>query len=106
MARAATVAPSPCGGRHTRPHRSTATHRTININHVDGALYFDGTVSYKLDTGGGQTEVFFNIKNISDKAPPIVGPGPAGNWYTAPAANENLYDSIGRSFRAGVRFKM
>ena len=85
---------------------STATHRTININHVDGALYFDGTVSYKLDTGGGQTEVFFNIKNISDKAPPIVGPGPAGNWYTAPAANENLYDSIGRSFRAGVRFKM
>lgn len=87
---------------------STVDNRTVNDNHIDGALYFDAAFAYKfaLGDGGTEMEAFVNVKNIADKDPPVVAVGPGGNAFRSPAANNLLYDVIGRQFRAGLRFRM
>ena len=50
-------------------------------------------------------EAFLFVRNIMDKDPVLVGNGPTGNNTPAyPQTNRNLYDTLGRVFRMGVRF--
>lgn len=82
---------------------STATNRTTENNHIDGALYFDAAITYMFsDT----VEAYFNVRNIGDKDPAIVAPGPGGYSYEAAPAEATLYDTLGRTFRIGLRFGM
>ena len=86
---------------------STVDRRTVDTNHIDGAVFFDTSISYKLAVGDSSTtELFLNVRNITNKDPAIVAPGPGGFTYEAPPANPSLYDVLGRTFRAGIRFKL
>ena len=85
---------------------STADNRTINNNSIPGAVYFDTSISYKVTLGSAASELFFNIRNVTNKDPAVVAPGTGGFSYEAAPYNGALYDALGRTFRAGVRFKM
>lgn len=82
-----------------------ANNRTISNNHVPGAIYFDTNFTYKLATETN-TSLFLNIKNILDTSPVQVPYGPGLDGAPQDDANPILYDTLGRSFRFGVRFKI
>lgn len=85
---------------------SSATARTINTNHIDGAFYIDTSIYYDINIGSSQATTFLAIANLFDKDPPVVGSGPAGSAYATPATNQSLYDLLGRTFRVGIKFEM
>lgn len=81
---------------------STAENRTVNNNHLPGAFYLDANVNYDIKADAYNASVYFNVKNLIDHDPPAMnGSQPMG----VPAAN-GLYDFAGRTFRAGIRFKI
>jgi len=75
---------------------STSQHRTINTNHMPGALYFDVSGSVNLKDG---IEAYFKVDNLFNRDPE---PSPQTN--TGIDVNPSLYDVIGRMYRVGVRF--
>ncbi len=88
---------------------STLTAPTINTNHIDGAFYWDTAISYKfahMADNGYDAEAFFNVQNLTNKDPAIAAQGPGGFPYAAIPTNPALYDVLGRTFRAGIRFKL
>lgn len=88
---------------------STATNRTVNNNHIPGAIYLDASFAYKFmhaDESGSDAELYLNIKNLLNKDPASVAPGPGGFSYFSSLYNANYYDILGRQFSAGIRFKM
>ena len=83
----------------------TAAHDTINFNNIAGAWYFDASVNYKFGIGDNvQSEAFINVRNLANKYPAQVAF--QSIQYIVFTANTTLYDTLGRVFRAGVRFKM
>ncbi len=82
--------------------RSTLTNRTIDRNWVDGQYWFDGSVQYQFSDG---ITAFLNIQNLLNSDPVIV-PKTGINAMHYTQTNVNIYDALGRTFRAGVRFKM
>ena len=86
---------------------STGNNRTVDTNHIDGAVYWDTSVGYKFMAGeSANAELFLNVRNVTNKDPVVVAPGPGGYTYEAAPYNGALYDALGRTFRAGIRFKM
>jgi outer membrane receptor protein involved in Fe transport len=71
---------------------------------VAPVAYVDVNLAYKVKTGFGDGEVFFNIQNLLDKNPPAAAPpgsttpGAMGGWAIGD-------DPLGRSFVTGFRFK-
>lgn len=65
---------------------------SISNNNVPAITYLDWGVRYDLHVGGGKEQLFFNIDNVFDQAPPL------------PAAGTAYYDLLGRTFKGGVRF--
>lgn len=83
---------------------STAEHRTIDENDIDGAFYLDASASYSFTVGPTQAEAFLSIRNLLNTDPERVGNGPdANNTPAYPQTNRMLYDTMGRVFRLGVR---
>ncbi|OYW49625.1 MAG: hypothetical protein B7Y36_02545 [Novosphingobium sp. 28-62-57] len=86
---------------------STADNRTVNLNSIPGAFFFDMNASYNFEVAGVKTQAFLSIRNLTNKDPVLVGNGPTGNNTPAyPQTNRALYDVLGRVFRMGVRIKM
>lgn len=85
---------------------STATARTINTNHIDGAFYLDASVYHDFNYGSADFTMFLAVSNLLNKDPAIAASGPAGSAYATPATNQSLYDLLGRTFRIGVRFEL
>ncbi|MCX7283515.1 MAG: TonB-dependent receptor [Novosphingobium sp.] len=86
---------------------STADRRTVNLNSIPGAFYFDMNASYNFEVAGVKTQAFISIRNLTNKDPVLVGNGPTGNNTPAyPQTNRALYDVLGRVFRMGLRIKM
>jgi iron complex outermembrane receptor protein len=75
---------------------STSINRTINTNHMPGALYFDVSGSANLREG---MELYFKVDNLFNK-----DPEPAPQTNTGIDVNPALYDVIGRMYRVGLRF--
>lgn len=74
----------------------------INDNHVSGRNYVDATVDYAVaDTPRQRVQLFLTVKNLLNRAPP---PSPS-NFQTPTQTNAALYDTIGRMFLTGVRFR-
>ena len=95
---------------------STINNRTVSTilggtltgtpNHVPGAWYFDLATSYKFLVGEEtEVEAFFNVKNVANTDPVLI-PVVTGTPHSYHAINSDLYDTFGRTYRAGVRFKM
>ncbi|SEJ28001.1 TonB-dependent Receptor Plug Domain [Sphingobium sp. AP50] len=77
---------------------STAANPTINSNHINGTFYTDLNLTAKINVGGADGQLFFNITNLFDKDPILLP-------ETGLSANSTYSDLLGRAFRVGVRFK-
>ncbi len=80
---------------------------TVNNNRVASAYFVDFNISYKLELGDTTSNVFFNVQNVANADPPIVAAGPGGTAWWTPATSQGAnFDTLGRVFRTGVRFKL
>jgi iron complex outermembrane receptor protein len=77
---------------------------TITNNTVPNVWYTDVNLSAKVGPAlGGDAEIYFNITNLFNQAPPATTVA-VRSWVEA--TNPALYDLLGRRFVVGVRFKM
>ena len=67
---------------------------SIDDNRVPSYVVWSIAASY--DLGGGRVQLFGSVNNLFDKDPPLVGIGLAGT-------NPVLFDTVGRTFRVGLR---
>lgn len=74
---------------------STGQHPTINFNTMKGAFYVDIGGSVRLVEG---LEAYLKVDNLFDR-----DPEPAPQTNTGLDINPALYDTLGRTFRLGVR---
>jgi len=74
--------------------------RGTSDNSVDDAYYlsWSGSYDFPRQGEGNGFQVFWVINNLLDKDP-VIAPG--GNAYPT---NPVFFDTLGRRFRAGVRF--
>ena len=75
-----------------------ALSNSINKNLFPAMVYWNWQGQYDLRTGDRSVQLFANVNNIFDKDPPSLA-------IVAFASGGNPYDVIGRSYKAGVRFK-
>jgi len=86
---------------------SSGVRLTTDNNQVASAFFVDFNTAYTVHLGEtAETELFFNVRNITNADPPIAVRGPGGSSWDFPPTNQGLYDIMGRVFRAGVKFKM
>jgi outer membrane receptor protein involved in Fe transport len=85
---------------------STANNPTYDSISVPGATYLDLAATFRFGSDN-QYEVFANVRNLTNKDPAIVAAGPTGytSWTNNPISS-GQYDTLGRVFRLGFRFKM
>jgi len=57
-----------------------------------------------LDVRGVKTQLFFKVEDLFDKNPPKVA-STAGTSWASTGSDANYYDLVGRTWRAGVRFR-
>ncbi len=74
---------------------STGNHPTIDRNFMKGAFYVDVGGSYNLTSA---IKAYFKVDNLFDHDPE---PSPQTN--TGLDVNPALYDTLGRTYRAGIR---
>jgi len=74
---------------------------TIIDNRVGSHLLFDLTGKYRFGEDS-QYEAFLTIQNLFDKDPKIA---PGTNVNTVVPTNTQLYDSVGRYYTTGLRFR-
>jgi outer membrane receptor protein involved in Fe transport len=75
---------------------STVNNPTINDNHMPGALYFDLGGRYSLTD---KLVAFVKVDNLFDR-----DPAAAPQTNTGLDINPALYDTLGRTYRAGFRY--
>ena len=71
-------------------------------NTVSSATYVDMNLSYRLNMGVGSGELFANVTNLFDRAPPVA---PSYSAFTAAPiqTNTGLLDVLGRRFTVGFK---
>lgn len=79
---------------------STPDHMTIENNYIPGAIYFDANVSFKILP---KAEIFLSVDNFTNRDPAQVAWAAGGSPLSV---NPALYDTLGRTFRAGFRFRL
>ena len=70
---------------------------------TDAQHYFDLSLGYNFEWGGGNTQVTVGINNIIDEEPPVHGlfnTAPYSNGNTIPSA----WDPLGRYWFAGITY--
>ena len=73
------------------------TTKDLNILRVPSVTYVDASFTYKLhDEANRRLETFVRVGNLLDKDPPLTN----DLFGTSPT----LYDVVGRTYTAGVRF--
>ncbi|KQM97302.1 TonB-dependent receptor [Sphingobium sp. Leaf26] len=75
---------------------STANHPTIDYNRMKGAFYVDVGATFKFSD---RLSIYGKVDNLFDKDP-VASP----QTNTGLDINPALYDTLGRIYRAGVRF--
>jgi iron complex outermembrane receptor protein len=79
---------------------------TINDNSIPSRTYVSLSVRYDVmrdEAGESSAQMFGVVSNLFDKDPPFV-PANGGGGANATSTNPAFYDTIGRSYRVGVRF--
>jgi iron complex outermembrane receptor protein len=83
---------------------STTNNPTVDRNYMGGRFYVDMSVDYKVND---VASMFFAVQNLSNLKPaPYHSVALNGSSWTILNHSSSIYDTIGRAFRAGVRFKM
>ncbi|AJP70798.1 TonB-dependent receptor plug domain-containing protein [Sphingomonas hengshuiensis] len=78
---------------------------TINDNHVPAYAYMTLTLSQAIRLGNRSVEFFGVINNLMDTDPPMLPSGTIGGANET-STNPVYYDTIGRAFKVGFRFKL
>jgi iron complex outermembrane recepter protein len=80
------------------------TAKDVDNNEVPAIAYLDLRASHDLTDG---MQIFATIDNLLNKDPPNVAATPLRGQtaYYFTAVRGDIYDTIGRSYRAGVRFR-
>lgn len=81
---------------------STTDNQTIDNNSIPGAIYFDANVTLKITP---KVESFLVVDNLLNTDPVQIGIGPSVGGAPL-SVNQSLYDTLGRVFRVGLRFKL
>lgn len=76
---------------------SNVINRTVDDNSIGAALWLDASIRYRLGAG---PEVYVRVDNALNRAPPPV----ADDYFLSQGFNASIYDTIGRTFRAGIRY--
>jgi len=89
---------------------STTFARTFDQLGVDGGLYFDLAVSYRLESlfgaGTGEGRLYFNIRNLTNEDPELTPAlGTTGLGYIYSRSQNGRWDKLGRVYRLGMDFK-
>lgn len=79
------------------------TAATLADNSIPGATYVDLGLVFKFNGFGAKGEFFVNVDNLFNKDPAIVPP--QNQQFIVAPVNASLYDTMGREYRAGFRFK-
>ena len=82
----------------------TWTSKDVDDNHVPAIAYVDLRGSIQLTKA---VQIFATIDNLLNQDPPNVAAGPTQgqtSYYFTPIAGQ-VYDAIGRQYRAGIRVK-
>ncbi|MEX1056387.1 MAG: TonB-dependent receptor, partial [Natronospirillum sp.] len=77
----------------------------IDDNTVSSVTYTDFRLSYTRDNANGSSfEVFGHVANLFDEEPPVAA---SFSTFTGTSSqtNANLYDTLGRRYTAGVRYR-
>jgi len=79
--------------------------RTIDSNYIAPDTVVDLGMNFRpMPDASVDTELFLSIQNLLNSPPPFIAGGNGGGWYSG--MNVRDYDTIGRFFTAGIRFKM
>ncbi|MEZ5709328.1 MAG: TonB-dependent receptor [Blastomonas sp.] len=80
---------------------------SINDNTVSGRFYLTLGASYEILAGddGLQLEVFGVVDNLLDKDPPVAPGSTASVVQSSYPTNPAFFDTLGRRYRFGIRFK-
>jgi iron complex outermembrane receptor protein len=81
--------------------RSTASATTIDYNEIPSRFYHDLSLSYEIAVAGTESQLYLNVANVLDQQPPLIANANPSLMSTNPV----LYDTIGRAYYAGIRFK-
>jgi outer membrane receptor protein involved in Fe transport len=73
---------------------------SVNINHIGSVVYFNLNGSLGFDAQK-KTEVFWQVNNLLDRLPPVIPTSPVG--VQSSPSNATYYDTLGRSYKIGVR---
>ena len=84
----------------------TIPFQTVDNNYAPGYFYMDWSISKNFELAGAEMETFLNINNIFNRDPGMIARGSDEIGYELPTTNLGKYDSLGRVFRAGIRFKL
>jgi len=72
----------------------------IDNNAVPSATYVDTNLRYNFESWGGDWTAFLGVNNVFNITPPL-DPSTGNNPYRTQA---ELYDTVGRFYRVGVKF--
>jgi iron complex outermembrane receptor protein len=72
-------------------------------NKIKAQTYFDATVSYDFEIGGGNYSAFLTVNNLLDRKAPIIPTTTIPGVIMQTMAG--TYDVLGRRYTGGVRFK-
>ncbi len=84
------------GGRYDNTRGPTA----VDLQTIKAQAYWDSQIGYSFDDFGKGAELFLNVSNVLNQAPPFA----PGDGSIPVATNTALYDTFGRLFRVGFRF--
>lgn len=84
-------------------YQGTTQLNSVNTNHIGSVTYFNLNGSFAFDAKK-KVEGFWQINNLLDRLPPVIPTSPVG-VQSAPSS-ATYYDTIGRSYKVGVRLKL
>jgi len=87
-------------GKLTNYPSNSALGYAESVNHVNEVFYFDLAENYDFKIGGRKLTVFGAVENLFDRHPEPIPGGYLSFGSNAP------YDLVGRTWRAGLRFKI
>ena len=84
---------------YSAPTYNATSPSSINRNRVPSHVTFNVSGSYDVDWGGASSvQLYGLVTNLLDRDPPIAPTGVGGT-------NATFFDTLGRSYRVGVRMK-
>lgn len=85
-------------------HDPVGASTRVDNNHIPSRTYLDLSQTFDLSLWGADAQIFGVVENLLDQDPPVVAPGDGAN-YIGYGTSPIYYDTLGRSFRLGVRLK-